>query len=417
MILEKKFVEERETYTEHLAARMSCLGGLNHSKEMGLFYTATSTLGCLAQTGEYDPRQSIDLIALSEITETILSLMHVLHSNLSDELPEGAVAKFEQDIISGAFYLALFLAEEEEEGFNECFQFIFNDYAMIFKGIAACVGLKPSTLKNHLKIGDLENMSRQDLVNWLQKQDRFKHFSIVDRRLSETPFDCSNIRYFSEFISMLEVRAKLFNNKDAWEQFSNKYITNDNDVDDSLLLKMALNKPKLYKLMNAANLDPDTIDEAILTMRTNAKSDIDSAYRSIEMNYRHNLKSTLIERHLDFNERTLFKHLTIDRGLPIDKDDSGKNNYLSALDFKGVTLGIEHLKTPCVWVNRKYINIDAIEGEKYAIYERSEDKSGRHSALKVYPQLAKPEVVKIKVPNSTVLNKLLSAIAIKESTQ
>jgi hypothetical protein len=409
MVLHEQFITERNIYLESLDSLLGCLPSLYRHDEVRHFYSATNTLGQLGQTGEYDKNQSPNLDELAGLVETILSLIPIMQSNMNVELQEGSVSKFKQDILAGAFYLWVFFVEDDE--INHEFQDFFVDNVTVFEGIAACLGLKPSTLKNHFKIGDLDTMTRQDIAAWLKKQDRFKPFTLVDHRTNPAPYDCSNIRTFSSFLILLKIRVVLFNKNAVWDSFAAKYLPDNGAFDDFTLCRMPPHKPLFFRLMDAANLDPDTIDKAIENTLKSSISDVDSAFDSFKLNYRSYLKSTLSNRKLDFQNRSLYENLTNDRGLPVDVDDSGKNNNLSAVNIKSITIGVEHRKVPSVWINQEYIDMTALEGLNVKTYPYSENKSGRHSALKAYSQLGMPAVINIKVPNSDALEKVLAALS------
>jgi len=315
-----------------------------------------------------------------------------------------------QDILAGAFYLWVFFEGDDDNSHN-VFQDFFCVNSSVFEGIAACLGLKPSTLKNHFKVGDLDTMTRQDIVAWLKQQERFKPFTLIDHRTNPAPYDCSNIKTFSSFLILLKIRVDLFNKNLVWDSFAAKYLPENGAFDDFTLCRMPLHKPLFYRLMDAANLDPDTIDEAIANMLKNSISDVDSAFKSVKWNYRSHLKSTLTNRKLDFQNRSLYENLTNDRDLPVDADDSSKNNNLSAVNVNNITIGVEHRKVPSVWINQEYIDMTALEGLNVKTYPFSENKSGRHSALKAYSQLGMPAVINIKVPNSDALEKVLAALS------
>jgi hypothetical protein len=409
MALHEQFITERNIYLESLDSLLGFLPSLYQHDEVRHFHSATNTLGQLGQTGEYDKNQSPNIDELAGLVETVLSLIPIMRSNVNVDLQEGSVSKFEQDILAGAFYLWVFFVEDDD--FNHEFQFFFIDNVRVFEGIAACLGLKSSTLKNHFKIGNLDTMTRQDIVAWLIQQERFKPFTLVDHTITPAPYDCSNISSFAYFLGLLKVRVSLFNKNAIWDSFAAKYLPENGAFDDFTLCRMPPHKPLFFKLMDAANLDPDTIDEAIANMLKNSRSDVDCAFDSFKVNYRSHLKSTLTNRKLDFQNRSLYENLTNDRGLTTDVDDSGKNNNLSAVNVNNITIGVEHRKVPSVWINQEHIDMTALEGLNVKTYPFSENKSGRHSALKAYSQLGMPAVINIKVPNSDVLEKVLAALS------
>jgi hypothetical protein len=410
MTLHARFITEREAYLENLESLMGCLPGLYQIDDKSHFYNWTNVLGHLGQTGEYDENQSPDLQELGSFVETILPFIRMMQLNMNVELSEGAVTKFEQDILAGAFYIALFIVDEDEDGFHEAFQDLFNLDIFIFEGMAACLGLKPSTLKNHFKIGDLDKMTRQDIVAWLKQHERFKPFTIVDSRTNPAPYDCSNITTSSSFLAMLKIRVALFNKDEVWDKFAAKYLPENGMYDNFTICRMPFNKAGLFRVMDAANLDPDTIDEAIKNMRKDSVMDAEYTFDSFKLHYRQNLKSTLLNRQLTFEKKSLYEYLTNDRSLPVDADDSGKNNYLSAVNIKNITIGVEHRKVPSVWINKEYIDTSLLEGLSFKTYPFSEDKSGRHSALRAYSQLGMQVVINIKVPNSGVWEKVFAAL-------
>jgi hypothetical protein len=411
MALHEQFITERNIYLESLDSLLGCLPGLYQHDCLKGFNNATDTLGLLGQTGEYDENQSPDVDELASLVETILPLIDTMRFNMNVELQEDEVSKFIQDILAGAFYLWVFFVDENEDNFHNSFSDFFNNNVSVFEGIAACLGLKPSTLKNHFKISSLDTMTRQDIVAWLVQQERFKPFALIDHRTNPAPYDCSNISTFPGFLTLLKVRVTLFSKNAVWDSFSTKYLPEDGTYDSFTICRMPRHKPLFFKLMDAANLDPDTIDSAIKNMRENTKSNVNLAYDSFKMNYRNNLKTTLSNRKLDFQNRSLYENLTNDRGLTTDVDDSGKNNNLSAVNVNNITIGVEHRKVPSVWINQEHIDMTALEGLNVKTYPFSENKSGRHSALKAYSQLGMPAVINIKVPNSDVLEKVLAALS------
>jgi hypothetical protein len=410
MALHEQFIAEREIYLESLDILIGCFPGLYKNDDVSHFYNATNILGQLGQTGEYDENQLPNVDELVSLVETIFPLIPAMRFNMNVELNEGDISKFIQDILAGAFYLWVFF-EDDDDNSQNVFQDFFRDNSSVFEGIAACVGLKPSTLKNHFKIGDLDTMTRQDIVAWLKQQERFKPFTLIDHRTNPAPYDCSNIRTFSSFLILLKTRVDLFNKNSVWDSFAAKHLPENGAFDNFTICRMPPHKPSFFKLMDAANLNPETIDEAIENMLKSSIIDMDTAFHSFKLNYRSSLKSTLTNRKLDFQNRSLYESLTNDRDLPVDADDSSKNNNLSAVNVNNITIGVEHRKVPSVWINQEYIDMTALEGLNVKTYPFSENKSGRHSALKAYSQLGMPAVINIKVPNSDALEKVLAALS------
>jgi hypothetical protein len=98
----------------------------------------------------------------------------------------------------------------------------------------------------------------------------------------------------------------------------------------------------------------------------------------------------------------------------VHPSDRGRNKKMSGMQKREISLAIENLKTPQVWVNENNINVDMLEGLTITQYVATSDGTGRHSGLRLYTELAREQVLKIKIDSIDSLNQFLNALSKNE---
>jgi hypothetical protein len=367
----------------------------------------TSVMYKLHKSGVLDTAECNNFEALAIASQAIPNIVDFLNM-----YPNTSLDKYSLTLLSDiAKNMQLYLALYERDDISIAEDILPSDGPKDFSIIAAGLKVQASTLRNTISAAEVNSFTLAELKNWLEKQEKFVPYKKVSSVSSTQPFDFSFIRNASEMLYILKFRCNLMGKNGVWAKFEKKHYPDGAGSANAVFADFVPRMERLYKVFSAANLKTETIEKGLTNVRENIKSEVDLAFSIITGNFHYHLpddkQSLKTSNTIDSKE---LKDLLKNQNFSIHPSDRGRNKKMSGMQKGNISLAIENLKTPQVWVCNNDLEIDMLEGLVVSQYEESVDGTGRHSGLRLYEDLAIGKVMKVKIDSLITLNKLLGAL-------
>lgn len=407
---EIELFEAQKKLTENLFdSALSQLGFDIHraATSDALFKSATSIMYKLYTSGELDTAQCSDFDELAILAQAIPRIAEYLLVNPISNIHERELSPLSDLAKNMQLYLALY----ERESISIAEDILPSDGPRDLSLIAAALKIQPTTLRNIISSSELNAFTIDELKEWLEEQEKFIPYNKMSSITSKEPFNFSHIKSVEQMLHILKYRCDLMGNLPIWNEFEAKHLPNGFDSANDLFTKMTFRMERLYKVFDAANLKHETIEAGLKNAKQGLISDVDSSFSIVEMNYRYHLKQAAQgSSHQSINSKELKELLTNKFNFKTHPSDRERNKKMSGMLHGNISLAIENLKTPQVWVNERRVNVDMLGSLTVSHYDETSDGKGRHSGLGLYKELAKDRVLKIKIDSIDSLNQLMKAI-------